>query len=131
MATCGLWPAKRGVVAVVVDDNGVAAGAARTAARTTEACWTLLEDVEAHHGLDCRFVITDEALAADMRFGHLAARRGSHVLVVSRVLVDGLRVLTGAARAPPNRLALLLARLPLCRPLATRLTPLRLQLDLL
>jgi hypothetical protein len=131
MATCGLWPTRRGVVAMVVDDDGVAAGPACTAARTTEACWALLENVEAHHGLDCRFVITDEALAADMRFGHLAARRGSLVLVVSSALVDGLRALTGAARAPPKRLALLLARLPLCRPLAGSLRPLRLQLELL
>lgn len=131
MATCGLWPTKRGVVAIVVDDVGIAAGPARTAAQTAEACWALLEHVEAHHGLDCRFVITDGALAANMRFAHLAARRGSHVLVVSSALVDGLRVLAGATRAPPKRLALLLARLPLCAPLAGRLAPLRLQLELI
>jgi len=131
MATCGLWPTKRGIVAVVADDDGLAAGPARTVACTADACWALLAHIEAHHGLDCRFVITDEALAADKRFGQLAARRGSHVLVVSAILVDGLRALTGAARAPPKRLALLLARLPLCGPLAERLTPLRLQLQLL
>lgn len=131
MATCGLWPTKRGIVAVVADDDGVAAGPARTAACTIEACWALLDHIEALHGLDCRFVITDEALSADKRFGQLAARRGAQVLVVSAVLVDGLRALTGAARAPPKRLALLLARLPLCGPLVGQLQPLRLQLDLL
>jgi hypothetical protein len=131
MATCGLWPARRGVVAVVVDGDGVATGPARTAACTAEACWALLEHVEAHHGLDCRFVITDQALAAHVRLGQFAARRGSHMLVVSSTLLDGLRVLAGATRAPPKRLALLLARLPLCGPLADRLAPLRLQLELL
>ena len=53
------------------------------------------------------------------------------MLVVSSALVDGLRVLGGATRAPPKRLALLLARLPLCSPLAGELEPLRLQLKLL
>jgi hypothetical protein len=131
MATCGLWPTKRGIIAVVADDDGVAAGPARTAACTGEACWALLDHIEALHGLDCRFVITDEALAADRGLGQVAARRGTPVWVVSSVLVDGLRVLTGSARAPPKKLALLLARLPLCGPLAEKLTPLRLQLELL
>jgi hypothetical protein len=131
MAICGLWPARRAVVAVVLSDDGIARGPARVAARTAEAYWALLGDIEAHEGLDCRFVITDEALAADAWLGKVAAHRGSHVLVVSSILVDGLRVLAGASRAPPKRLALLLARLPLCRPLAGQLSPLRLQLELL
>jgi len=131
MATCGLWLTRRGVVAVVADDDGVARGPARLAARTAEAYWALLGDVEAHEGLDCRFVMTDETLATEPRLGKLAAQRGAHVLVVSRVLVDGLRVIAGASRAPPKRLALLLARLPLCAPLVQQLAPLRLQLDLL
>jgi len=131
MATCGLWPTRRGVVAVVVDDNGAARGPARVAARTAEAYWALLGDVEAHEGLDCRFVITNEALTVEPKLGKLAAHRGAHVLVVDSLLVDGLRVLAGAMGAPPKRLALLLARLPLCRPLASQLAPLRLQLDLL
>jgi hypothetical protein len=131
MASCGLWPTKHGIVAVVADDSGGVAGAARTAARTSEACWALLHHIEAHHGLDCRFVITEETLAAEKPLAQLAAQRGAHVFVVSSVLVDGLRVLTGTARSPPKRLALLLARLPLCAPLAGRLTPLRLQLQLL
>ena len=131
MATCGLWPAHRAVVAVVVGDDGAARGPARVAARTAEAYAALLGDVEAREGLDCRLVMTDEALAANACLGRLAAHRGLHVLVVSSVLVDGLRVLAGASRAPPKRLALLLARLPLCRPLAGQLSPLRLQLQLL
>ena len=49
MATCGLWPTKRGIVAVVAGDDGVAAGSARTAACTPEACWALLAHIEAHH----------------------------------------------------------------------------------
>jgi hypothetical protein len=131
MATCGLWPTRRGVVAIIVDDDGVARGPARCAARTAESYWALLAEVEAHEGLDCRFVVTDETLAAEPRLGKLAAHRGASVLVVSRALVDGLRVLTGQSRAPPKRLALLLARLPLCAPLMPMLAPLRLQLDLL
>jgi hypothetical protein len=126
-----LWPTRRGVVAIVVDDDGVARGPARLAARTAEAYWALLAEVEAHEGLDCRFVMTDEAVALEPTIGKLAAHRGAHVLVVSRSLVDGLRVLVGAARAPPKRLALLLARLPLCAPLTQLLAPLRLQLELL
>jgi hypothetical protein len=131
MATCGLWPSKRGIVAVVADDYGAAVRPVHTAPRTAEAYWAMLADIEALQGLDCRFVITDEALADHARLGHLAARRGSHMLVVSSVLVDGVRVLGGATRAPPKKLALLLARLPLCPPLAGHLEPLRLQLDLL
>lgn len=131
MATCGFWPTQRGIVAMVVDEDGLAAAPARMAARTAKAGWALLDHVQTHHGLDCRFVITDEALAADGPFGQLAARRGAQILVVSAALVDDLAVLTGSARSPPKKLALLLARLPLCRPLADRLTPLRLQLELL
>lgn len=131
MATCGLWPTRRGFVAVVADDDGVTRGPARLAARTAEAYWALLGDIEAHEGLDCRFVITDEALAAEPTLGKIAAHRGAHVLVVTSVLVDGLRVLTGVSRAPPKRLALLLARLPLCGPLDDQLAPLHLQLELL
>ena len=131
MATCGLWPTRRGVVAVVVGDNGVARGPARIAARSPEAYWALLTDVEAHEGLDCRFVMTDDTLATEPRLGKLAAHRGANVLVVNRSILDALRVFTGATRAPPKRLALLLARLPLCPPLARLLTPLRLQLELL
>ena len=131
MATCGLWPTSGGIVAVVADAEGSAAAPAQTAARTAKAGWALLDHIRTHHGIDCRFVITDGALAADRRFGQLAARRGAQILVVSSTLVDELRILTGSARSPPRRLALLLARLPLCRPLADKLTPLRLQLELL
>jgi len=131
MATCGLWPTRRGVIAVVVDDDGLTCGPTRIAARTAEAYWELLAKIGAHEGLDCRFVMTDEALAAEPWLGKLAAHRGAHVLVVSRSIVDGLRVLAGASRAPPKRLALLLARLPHCPPLTQLLVPLRLQLELL
>jgi hypothetical protein len=131
MASCGLWPNRRGLVAVVADDNGGLVPPIFTAAQTPQACWALLAHVEAHHGLDCRFVITDETLLANTALGQIAAQRCSPVLVVSSNVVHGLRVLTGCARAPPKKLALLLARLPLCRPLESFLTPLRLQLKLL
>jgi hypothetical protein len=131
MATCGLWPTRRGIVAMVVNDDGFAAASAQMAAHTAKAGWALLDHIQTHHGLDCRFVITDEGLAADRRFGQLAARRGAQILVVTSDVIDGLRMLTGSARSPPKKLALLLARLPLCRPLADKLTPLRLQLELL
>lgn len=131
MTACGLWPSNRGIVAAVADDGGTAVPPVYTAAHTPGACWALFAHIEAHHGLDCRFVITDETLATNAALGQMAARRGSQVLVVSRSLVDGLRILTGCVRAPPKKLALLLARLPLCRPLVNQLMPLRLQLDLL
>lgn len=131
MATCGLWPTPQGIIAVVADDDGLAAAPAQTAARTAKAGWALLDHVQTHHGPDCRFVITDEALAAERRFGQLAAQRGAKILVVSSALVDDLRIITGSARSPPKKLALLLARLPLCGLLAHKLTPLRLQLELL
>jgi hypothetical protein len=131
MTSCGLWYAKRGIVAVVADDDGVAVLPTYTAAHTPDACWALLARIETQHGLDCWFVVTDEMLATHAALGQIAAKRGSRVLVVSRSIVDGLRILTGCARAPPKRLALLLARLPLCNPLANRLMPLRLQLKLL
>jgi hypothetical protein len=127
MATCGLWPTRRGIVAVIVDDNGAVVGPAHLAAPTRDGIWALLAHVEAHQGLDCRFVSTDSAVAGCSAFGEIAARRGSLVLIVKRSLFESLCVLLGASRTP-KKLALLLARLPLCAPLATRLMPLQLQL---
>jgi hypothetical protein len=130
MATCGLWSTKRGIVAAVADDYGTANGPAQIAAHTAEAYSALIENIEVHHGLDCRFVVTDETLATERTSFQFVARRGTHILVVSAILVERLRVLTGCARSPPKKQALLLARLPLCRPLDHKLEPWRLQLDL-
>jgi hypothetical protein len=131
MASCGLWLGRRGLVAVVVAEDGGASGAPRTAARSPEAYGALLSDIEAREGLDCRFVLTDQLLALEPSIQQVAALRGSHLLVVRRALVDGLRVLVGAARVEPRRLALLLARLPYCQPLRRELAPLHVQLKLL
>jgi len=129
MASCGLWLTERGIVAAVVDDDGAALGPALVDERSAEAAWDVLTRVEAHHGLDCDFVVTDEALAAEPDLSRVATGRGSRVLVVSAATVGGLRGLVGA-RPTSRRLALLLARLPLCSILRDRLMPMRVQLEL-
>jgi hypothetical protein len=123
--------ARRGVVAVVIDDHGTELGQPKTAARTPNAMRGLLDHVEATHGQRCRIIISGDLLSVERGLAQLVARRSAAVFVVPERLVAALATLTGSARSPPKKVALLLARLPLCGPLAELLEPLRLQLELL
>ena len=89
----------------------------------------LIASVEAHHGLDCVFVVSEKLLVAD-GLPRLALHRGSAVVAApDGMLVSACR-LAGLERASPRRLALLLARLPRCAPFSARLTRLEAQLPL-
>ena len=122
MATCGIWPATRYLLAVVADDDGRLVEKPRKASYADQARWALLNYVEGHHGLDCAFVVTKSLARADP-IAQLAARRGARVFVAADHLVDDLRVLASPASASPRQLALLLARLPLCVPLLPAFLP--------
>lgn len=130
MATCGIWFTARSLVAVVVDDEGCKVGPTYKASRTDDARWGLVASVEAHHGLDCVFVVSEKLLVVD-GLPRLALHRGSAVLAAPDGMLLSARRLAGLERASPKRLALLLARLPLCAPFSARLTRLQAQLPLL
>jgi hypothetical protein len=129
MATCGIWFTSRSLVAVVLDDDGDEAASTYKAARTDHARWGLIASVEAHHGLDCVFVVSEKLLVAD-GLPRLALHRGSAVVAAPDGVLVSARRLAGLARASPRSLARLLARLPLCAPFAARLTRLEAQLPL-
>jgi len=129
MATCGVWMTARRLVAVAVDECGVVLGATQSAWRSDEARWDLVSSLEAHHGLDCTFVVAETLHASD-ELSRIAARRGARVLVAPDRLVEPACLLNGIRRASPHRLAMLLARMPLCQPFADRLVRLELQLPL-
>ncbi len=88
--------------------------------RDDDARWDLLSSIEAHHGLDCVFIVPETLHTADA-LPRIAARRGARALIAPDHLVEPACLLNGIARASPRRLALLLARMPLCRLFAERL----------
>lgn len=111
MATCGIWPGRHQLVAVIADDEGKAS-APIVVARTDDARWGLLEHLDGTQGLDCELVVSEEFLRADS-IANLALRRGLAVWVVPWRLVEAIRVVAGLARGPPKRTAAMLARTPL------------------
>ncbi len=90
----------------------------------------LLATLENHVGLDVTLVVAQHLLGADA-LPRLAARRGLQLLVAPEPLVLAAQRLVAAPRASPRTLALMLARLPLCPPLAQRLVRFEMQLPLL
>ena len=129
MTSCGVWLSRRGLVAVVADDNASMIELPFTASRTDDARWALLTHVEAHHGLNCALVLC-ASLARSDPLAMLAAKRGGRVWIVRDEFVDNLCLVAGLRRVPPKRLALMLARLPLCTELQKWLEPIRMQLPL-
>lgn len=111
MTNCGLWLGRRGLVAVVVDDEGRAAPAL-FAATTDEARWGLLAHVEAVHGLDCDFVVTEQLVRGDP-ICQLALKRGAGVWVAPQRLVEAIRGAAALSTGPPARVAAMVARLPI------------------
>lgn len=111
MSCCGLWLARRRLVAVVVDDDGRASPAV-AAALTDEARWGLLESLDAVHGLDCELVLP-EGLARVDSVGRLALARGLAVWVAPERLIDAIRRAAALATGPPARTAAMIARLSL------------------
>lgn len=129
MDFCGVWPTARRFVACAVDEDGGLIAPTFSTPRGDEGCWQLLAYVEAHAGLDCVFVVT-EAVVATEPIARIAGARGSHLRVAPDPLVLAARRLAGLERATPRRLALLLARMALCPPVANRLLSVETQLSL-
>lgn len=111
MTSCGLWSARRRLLAVVVDDEGRASPAV-AAALDDDARWGLLERLDAVHGLDCELVVPDDLARVDS-IARLALARGIAVLVAPQRLVEGIRVVAALATGPPARTAAMIARLAL------------------
>jgi hypothetical protein len=111
MATCAIWPGRRGLVAVVVDEDG--RPSSRTVvARTEEACWALLCETDATTGLDWELVLPDW-LARSAGIAQLALARGVAVWVVPSQLAEAVRIIGHLGTGPPARIAAALARIPL------------------
>lgn len=109
MTACGLWLARRRLIAVVVDDGGRASPAI-SACLDDDARWGLLEHVEATHGLDVDLVLAEELSKYD-NIGRLALERGLPVWMAPQRLIDAIATAAGLARGPPARTAAMIARL--------------------
>jgi hypothetical protein len=107
MTACGIWRAGPRLIAVFVDDDGRPAPSIR-AATDDDARWTLLERVDAAHGLDWTLVLPDELLHLDS-IGRLALARGHELWAAPQRLVDAIRAAAGLGR--PASVAALLGRL--------------------
>jgi hypothetical protein len=111
MASCGLWSARRRLVAVVMDDEGRASPAI-VVAPNDDARWGLLERLDAVHGLDCQLILPEELAKADS-IARLAITRGIVVWVAPQRLVEAIRAAAALATGPPARTAAMIGRLPL------------------
>lgn len=125
--TCGVWPARRGrgLLAVVVDEEGRRPHAPLRFGRGPEDAWALLSWLDASVGLDCELVLPDW-LAGSTDIAHFALKRGSAVWLVPAHILDAVHVVAHLATGPPARTAAALARLPLAIALRAhlrRLTP--------
>jgi len=107
MTACGVWPASRGLVAVLVDGAGRVCFTAAVAC-TDSARWGLAQRLAA---VGADLVVDESHLPADP-IAFAARRAGVRVWVAGPPLVGLLRAVTGAARGPPKSSAMLLARLP-------------------
>ncbi|MDA8386578.1 MAG: hypothetical protein M0Z88_10015 [Actinomycetota bacterium] len=116
---CGLWRAKRALVAVRADQEG-RTGRPYTVALDDDARYDLLLRIEATDGLDFELVVTD-ALARGDPTARFALSRGVTVWLAPAPWVDALRALAGFTAGPPARSAALLARLPLVPPFRAKL----------
>ncbi|OFX25445.1 MAG: hypothetical protein A2V77_15310 [Anaeromyxobacter sp. RBG_16_69_14] len=119
MTSCGLWLARRRLVAVLVSENGGAPRAIR-AALIGDARFGLLE----YLGAAGAEIVVTEALARADILPAQAARRGLTVWRADDAFVTA--ILGAAAIRDPSRAAALLARLPripLLRATLRRLVP--------
>jgi hypothetical protein len=120
MTTCGLWHAKRRLVAALVGPDGKTRRLIRSA-DTADARFGLLEYLLAAAEIE---IVVAEALARADLLPQQAARRGLVVWTAGDGLVAAL--LRAAAVRDPARAAALLARLPaipLLRASLRRLAP--------
>ncbi len=106
MIACGVWPASRGLVAVLIDS----AGRARS--------FLVVPTDESRRGLAQRLaavgaeLVRDEALAGSDRIAVAARNAGVTVWIAGPPLVNALRCAAGITRRGARSSAALLARLP-------------------
>jgi len=117
---CGVWPGRKGLVAVLVDnyDDGFAHPPMLVSTRCRESRWALLEHIDNTEGLDWQLVIPDWLARIDT-MAELAVARGIVVWLVPPPVTDALRLLGRMGTLPAHRCAAALARLlavPLLRP---------------
>ena len=106
MRACGIWLSGRRLIAVLVDDDG--RSAPTLCAPISDERWSLLEAVDAAHGLDWSLVLPEDLLRTDA-IGRLALGRGHELWSAPRPLVDAIRSVAGLANGA--RVAAMLARL--------------------
>lgn len=109
--TCGVWPSRRSLVAVVVDEQGRAEEALH-AERGEEGAWSLLALLDRNVGLDWELVVPSW-LARHDALAKLALSRGVAIWLVPDLLAESVRIVANLATGPPARTAAALARLPL------------------
>jgi hypothetical protein len=117
--TCGVWPCRRGLAAVVVDEEGRVITSV-VAARDADAQSTLLSHLDAEVGLDYELVLPDW-LTKSHPIARLAIDRGIALWLVPHALVDSVRIVGRLGAGPPARTAAALARLPLAHALRGQL----------
>ena len=116
--TCGVWPAARGLVAALVDADGVLALTTALPGDPDERCLWLSRAV-AHHG-PCFEMVLPSSVARDDSLGRLTLEHGYPVWVAPTRLV--LAIARAAWWRPsPRQMAAILARLPQVRPLRSAL----------
>lgn len=106
MTTCGLWRARRQLVAVLATPDGSVARRPIRVADSDDARWGLVE----YLALTGCAIVTTRSLARIDRCPARAARRGLEVLLVDDAVVSA--ILQAAAIRDAARAAAVLARFP-------------------
>lgn len=109
---CGIWPGRKGLIAVLVDnsDGRLAQPPILAPTRSLESRWALLERIDGAEGLDWQLVVPDWLARADS-VAELALSRGIVVWLAPAPLTESLRLLGHVSALPAHRCAAGLARL--------------------
>lgn len=121
-SVCGLWPSPKGLVAVVVDEEG-RPEPPLLILRDDDGCWEGLSQLDAAVGLGYELVLPSW-LARSCPIARLALERGIQVWLVPKPLVEAIRFIAALTKAPPRKTAAALARIPLTMAMRGALQPL-------